>query len=413
MLSPLEAWARIEARLDALDLTRFPAEVVPRDSALGRVLLDSVPATVDQPPADVSAMDGFALAGDIAADAVVPIVGASFAGRPREIVLAAGEAARITTGGLVPPGADRIVPVERTEPGPDDATVRILLPPTAGAHIRRGGEIVRRGDALLTAGTRLEPAGLALLAGHGVGDVRVVRSPRVAVLVTGDEIVPPDAEPGPGQLRDSNSTFLSAACRSLGLRVEGLGVVGDDPTELRRRLARGLEADVLLVSGGVSMGELDLVEPTLIDLGAEILFERVAIQPGKPLTVAIVERPDAPPRWVLGLPGNPGSVLTTYWLYGRPLLRRLQGHADAFWAGALAARSRTELPATRDRDRFLTASLEVEDGTIHATPHLARGSHDTVAQARGNALLRVAAGSNARPPGSPCEVLPIPGDPAV
>lgn len=403
MLSPQDSWTLLSSRLSPLGAT-----TVARAEAMGRVLAHDLAATVDLPPADVSAMDGYVLASDVQPGAELPVVAVAAAGQPLDLTLQPGQAAKIMTGAVVPAGGDRVVPVEQTDGGVD--RVLIAQPTAAGAHIRRGGEVVRRGQPLLPAGTLLTPGAISLIASHGYTQVAIHRPPRVAVLTTGDEVVPPEIEPGPGQLRDSNTSFLTAAGRLLGLGFERLGIAPDDIDELRQRVAEGLERDVLLLCGGVSMGDFDFVEDVLAELGCELLFDRVAIQPGKPL-VAGQQRGTG--RWVFGLPGNPASVMVTFWLFVVPALRRLQGIDDATWRGALAAELEGPLPGAKGRDRFLQARVRFDGGRILATPMLPQGSHDVVAYAVGNALVRVPAHAEPAAAGDPCEILPLANWPAA
>jgi len=397
MLRPEDAWKRIEAE----GLSPLPAQEVPRSHALWHVLAEALPATVDQPMADVSAMDGYALAAEAKPGEVLQVVGVSAAGRPAERGLAPGEAIKIMTGAVVPPGADRVVMVERATWL--EGRVRIDASPPAGANIRYRGEIVRRGEALLPAGTLLTPGALSLAAGHGHGQVRVYRSPKVAMLTTGDEIVAPEEEPGPGQLRDSNTAFLAAAGQSLGLEFAHLGIARDHREDLEARIAQGLKADVLFLCGGVSKGDYDFVEEVLEQLGCRKFFDAVAIQPGKPLVAARHEKG----CWVLGLPGNPASVMATFWLFGRPLLRRLMGQQDSFWQGALEAELLAPAKGAHGRDRFLPAKVSASGGRLLADPQPPKGSHDVSTFAAGTALLRVPAGTPGLEAGDRCEVLPL------
>lgn len=408
-ISPEEAWRRL-----ALLARPLPAVTVERARADGRVLARPLGATVDVPAHDVSAMDGFALAGPPPGGAPLPIAGAVMAGRPPGAAVPDGAVLRIMTGAPVPERADRVIPVERVRVEGERATFE--TPGEAGDHIRRQGEVVRAGEPLLPAGARLGPGALSLLATHGHARLPVHRRPRVALIVTGDEVVAPGAAPGPGQLRDSHTDFVSAACRALGVHLDPLGIAPDDHDALRERIEAGLDADVLLVSGGVSMGEADLVAGVLEELDCEPLFHGVAIQPGKPLMAAVHATGHAVdgsipgrPGVVFGLPGNPASVMVGFWLFVRPFLRRLLGHNDGFWHGALAAELAAPLPEGKGRDRFLPAEVEVEGGTIRAAPISAVGSHDLGAYARGKALVRVPAGAEARAAGDRCEVLPITG----
>ena len=432
MLTPEEAWSAIERRLASPSVPSRPAVSLARGKAVGLTLAENLSATVDMPPADVSAMDGFACAGEMPLGAPVEVVGTSAAGAPPDFVLAPGTAAKIMTGAVVPRGADRVIPVEKSVP---DAEIpasgdRVVFESgeAAGAHIRRGAEVVRRGEPLLSRGALLTPGAISLAASHGYGELLVHAPPEVAVIVTGDEIVDPDQEPGPGQLRDSNSAFLLAAGRSMGWEFRRLGIAPDRIDELRSFIARGLESEVLLLSGGVSMGEFDLVEDVLAELGCEQIFDRVAIQPGKPLVAAHhsvgIEarlRRDGEARlrrdghearlqrdgWVFGLPGNPASVMVTFWLFVRPLLNRLTGSDDAFWRGALAAELEAGLPGSKGRDRFFPGRVRFVEGALKVTPFPPQGSHDVVAYAQGSVLVRVRPHSAPSVAGQKCEVLPL------
>jgi len=318
------------------------------------------------------------------------------------------------TGAPLPEGADRVVPFELTDRGAGRVEVRRAT--VRGAHVRRRGEVVRAGDELLAAGTPLGPAALSVAAAHGHAELLVHRAPRVAVLTTGDEVVPPEEEPGPGRLRDSHTDLLLAAGAAIGLAFTPLGIAPDDPAELARRVVRGLEDhDVLLLGGGVSAGELDFVEEVLGELGFRALVTSVAVQPGKPLVVAARgEEGDGGVggrRLVFGLPGNPASVLVTFHLFARPALLRLAGHRaspfDAARPGLLAASA----PGARDRHRFLPAAIE-PSADPGAPPRLAplrlAGSHDLRAYARAAALLWIPPGSPPAEAGAPCRYLPLP-----
>lgn len=399
MLTPEQAWQRISPHLSSLG-----SEKIDRLAACGRVLAEHLTATVDLPPADVSAMDGYALAGPVSPGKALPVRAISSAGSPLDHGLDPGEVAKIMTGAVVPRGADRVIPVELSDGGRDQVVFRES--PIVGAHIRRQGEVIRTGDPLLAAGSLLTPGAVSVLAAHGHNSVSVVRRPTVAVITTGDELVPPEEVPGPGQLRDSNSSFLLAAGGTLGLSIEHLGIARDDRRTLEQMIRRGLTRDVLLLSGGVSMGDYDFVEEVLDSLGCERLFDRVAIQPGKPLVAA---RTSAQPGagWVFGLPGNPASVMITFWLFVRPVLRHLAGHRDSFWAGALRAELAKSLPSSKGRDRFLPAKITFREGRLFATPLPPHGSHDVLAYGQGLAIVRIPPHSPAREAGESCEILPL------
>jgi molybdopterin molybdotransferase len=396
MIHPDEAWRRIASRLSPL-----PEESVPRRSAAGRVLARPLSATVDVPGTDVSAMDGYALAGPVPPGEPRPVSATIVAGDAPGFELRPPAVARIMTGAPVPLGADRVVPVEQSDGGRETVTFRAEVAP--GAHIRRRGEVQRTGDPLLTAGALLTPGALGLIATHGYLEIPVHRAPTVAVLTTGDEVVPPEAEPAPGQLRDSHTDFLLAAGERIGLHFEPLGIAPDREPELRRLVEQGLRSDALLLCGGVSMGELDLVEGVLAALGCEAHFDAVAIQPGKPLVFATHSR-----GIVFGLPGNPASVMVAFWLFVRPALRKLMGIEDGWWSGALSGTLAAPLPGAKGRDRFLPATVEPRDGRLLVTPHLSKGSHDLAAFALGTALVRVRAGAGPAGVGEGCEVLLLP-----
>ncbi len=395
MLTPEEAWDAIEQRLQAL-----PAQPTPRLEAAGRALAADLAATVDMPQADVSAMDGYVCRGDVSAGEPLPVVATAAAGKPLDLVLQPGTAAKIMTGAVVPQGGDRVIPIEATDGGRE--TVVFNIAPQAGAHIRRGGEVVRSGAPLLPAGSHLTPGAISLLASHGYVEVPTHRIPTVAVMTTGDEVVPPETEPGPGQLRDSNTSFLLAAGQVSGLEFRSLGTAPDSTEALRQRIPIGLESDVLLLCGGVSMGDYDLVEDILDELGCEQLFDRVAIQPGKPLVAARHAG-----GWVFGLPGNPASVMVTYWLFVKPVLERLQGLPGSFWHGALEGTLTQPLPPSKGKNRFLPGAVTATDGGLQVRPFPPEGSHDVVSYGRGTALVRIRPGDGPKAIGDRCEVLPL------
>jgi len=395
MIPPHEAWARLLPHLAPLG-----AEELGRRAARGRVLAAPLAATVDVPASDVSAMDGYALGGAAARGERRPVVGLVAAGHPPGFALPPGAAVRIMTGAPVPAAADRVIPVEETDGG--EREVELRAAPEPGAHVRRRGEILARGDRLLPAGAVLTPGALSLLATHGHRRVSVHRAPRVAIVTTGDEVVPPDADPGPGQLRDSHTDFLLAAGATLGLEPVHLGIAPDREDAIAGLVERGLAADVLLVCGGVSAGEFDFVEGVLAGFGCRPLFDAVAIQPGKPVVAAV-----HPGGLVFGLPGNPASVMVTFWLLVRPALRRLLGHRDGYLEGAVTGELAGPAPAAKGRDRFLPAEVAWEGGRAKVTPIEPKGSHDVAAYGRGNALVRIAAGAPPAAAGESCLALPI------
>lgn len=403
MLHPDEAWQRI-----AQHCAPFPEVEVERWAGAGLVLARSLAATVDVPANDVSAMDGYALAGAVPPGEPRPVATTLAAGDAPGFVLEPPAVARIMTGAPVPHGADRVIPVEMSRTGDegdrdDRSSVVFQAAAGPGDHIRRRGEVVQIGSPLLPAGALLTPGALALLATHGHAALPVHRPPSVAILTTGDEVVPAEAEPGPGQLRDSHTDFLTAAGATLGLRFHPLGIAPDREEPLALLIESGLQFDVLLLCGGVSKGEFDFVEGVLQEHGCTIHLDGVNIQPGSPLVFAT-----HPGGLVFGLPGNPASVMVTFWLFVRPALRRLLGFKGDWWSDFLPGVLTHPLPGAGPRDRFIAAEIELREGTIRATPYPPKGSHDLAAYAHGSGLVRVRAGAGPAPAGAACEVLLLP-----
>ena len=358
------------------------AEDVPVGEAPGRWPARDAVAAVDLPPFDSSAMDGYAVR---AADTpgVLRVAAQSAAGRPAAAALAAGEAFGISTGAVVPEGADAVVPVEVTESHGDSVRVEAVA---VGDNVRPRGGDIRAGDVVVRAGSRLGPAQVGALAAVGIGTVECRRRPRVALLATGTELRRPGEPLGPGEIYESNTTLLAAQLRSAGALSEPLDAVADDEQATRTALARGLEADVLITSGGVSVGPHDLVRAALVELGAEEVFWRVAVKPGKPVVFA---RRGA--TLVFGLPGNPVSSLVGFELFVRPALYALQGAAapgPAYEPGLLAA----PLRRGPDRDELVRArALPSEEG-MRLEPVAGQASHMIARAAAADALVLVPRG---------------------
>ena len=311
------------------ETTPLPALAVPLAAARGRVLADPIHAADALPPFRASVKDGYAV---VAADGPgsYPVIGEVTAGREAGFTLTPGHVAYITTGAPLPPGADAVVMVEESKQLPTingQPHVRIGAAVKAGDDVRPVGFDVAAGQEVLAGGTRLGAAEIGLLATVGAVTVRVHPAPRVAILSTGDELVEAGAPLGPGQIRDSNRPTLAAAVEAAGGAVLDLGIAGDTLAAIETALARGLaEADVLLTSGGVSMGNLDLIKPLLDRLG-HVHFGRLRMKPGKPCTFATAEVAGRT-RLIFGLPGNPVSSLVTFYLLGVPALRKLAGRPD-------------------------------------------------------------------------------------
>jgi len=374
---------------EALDIVlretgALPPEEVRLAEAEDRVLAESVGSDCDLPRFDRAAMDGFALrASDVSsAPVALEIVGEVRAGQWPSCEVGPGEAVRIMTGAPVPPGATAVQPVEKTQ-ALDEFRVTILSEVATGAHIAPRGCEVREGDEVLAPGRVIDPSAVAVLAQAGRARVRVGRRPAVAVLVTGDEVVGVGDEPTAGQIRNSNGPAVCALARRHGALVRDLGVAADREDALVAALRPGLDADVLVVSGGVSAGDYDLVRPALEGLGVLALFTGVAIKPGAPLVFG-----RRGTTLVFGLPGNPVSAQVAFELFVGPALRRLQGAhvVQRPWVGVeLLAPVRNR----SGRRAHLPVRVRWEDGRLVARPVRSMGSGDLVAHARANALVVV------------------------
>ncbi len=381
-----EAQALVLARAQPLG-----AEPVPVAAAAGRVSAQAATAAVDLPPFASSAMDGFAIrAGD--APGRLTVVDHAAAGSPADVALAAGEAIEISTGGVVPAGADAVVPLEYVVH--HDNTIEIAEGVAPGAHVRPRGGDVATGDVVVPAGARLGPAQVGALAAAGIAEVSCARRPRVALLATGSELVAVGMPLGPGQIYESNGLMLAAALAAAGADIELLPTVADDEPAHREALARGLAADVLVTSGGVSVGPHDLVRRIEAELGVEEVFWRVAIKPGKPISFGVRGA-----TLVFGLPGNPVSSLVGCELFVKPALRALQGLADPLprvERGVLAA----ALRRNDARDEFVRARSRVDRDSVVLEPLSGQESHMIARAAAADALVHVPRGAGVLDAGS-------------
>lgn len=381
MLTVEEARGRILAHIRPL-----PAERVPLTDALGRVLAEPAVAQDDLPPFANSAMDGYALRSRDAAGATprsprdLLLVGEVPAGSVFAGVVGPGEAVRILTGAPLPAGADAVLQQELTEVAGD--RVRLLAEAPAGNNVRPAGDDLRRGQILLPAGSDIGPSEVALLAAAGVHPVAVARRPRVAILSTGDELAPLGEPLRPGQIRESNGPYLVAAVLRAGGEPMALGVARDRADEIRAALERARAADLVLTSGGVSVGDYDLVKQILGEQG-NVDFWRVNMRPGKPLAFGLL---GATP--LLGLPGNPVSAAVTFELFGRPAIRRMQG-ARRVERPLVEVVYHGEDLARADRRHFVRVRLDAERGTLVATTTGAQGSHLISSLQGASALLVV------------------------
>ncbi|HEX6582916.1 MAG TPA: gephyrin-like molybdotransferase Glp [Thermoleophilaceae bacterium] len=383
-----------EARRRVLEaVTRLGDEDVPLELALGRVLAEEVTSAIDVPPFDSSGMDGYALiAGP---EAELEVIGEARAGHPAREALHAGATIRISTGAAIPEGADAVVPIERT----DNGTERVRVPAVErGANIRRAGEDIRTGDVVLRAGTVIGAAELGVAASVGRAALRCARRPRVAVLVTGDELTPPGEALEPGGIYSSNTFALSAQVERAGAELAGRGTVPDTPDGTREALRGALEtADVVIVSGGVSVGPHDHVKDALRDLGVEERFWGVRLRPGKPTWFGTRDGTLA-----FGLPGNPVSAMVTFQLFARPALAALQG------AAAEARRTTAVLahPVARNerREEAVRVRLRHTDDGLVAESTGEQGSHMLTSMLGADGLALIGPGDGELAAGERVEV---------
>lgn len=356
-----------EAQQIVLDTcSTLGCETIASAEAQGRVLAEPVVSSRTLPPADCSAMDGYAVRAEDLREASedhpreLAVVFEVAAGGRSERSLQPGEAARIFTGAPIPAGADTVVRQEDTTG--KDGRVRFLVAPPRGEHIREAGEDIQRGDVVLEVGTPLGPAQLGMLAAMGRSLVRVYQRPRVAILSGGDELVEPDGEVAGGRIVSSNAYALAAQCREAGAEPINLGIARDTPEDLERLVRAGLHADFLVSSAGVSVGDHDHVRPVLEKLGCRLLFWGVRMKPGYPLAFGRFERGPL----VFGLPGNPVSAMVTFEQFVRPALRKATGQR-AWFRPQVRARITETLTKKAGRLHFVRVYLNQKAGSIEAT----------------------------------------------
>jgi len=392
LIHPDEARARIFHHV-----ARLPSERVALRAAAWRVLADDLMAEENHPPFPAATMDGYA----VIADDPSPwreIVGRQTAGSVEEIDLDLGTAAWITTGAHVPRGANAVVPVEVTSLADEHVVIhQERIDP--GANIRPIGIDLMRGSLVLRSGSMIGPAEIGLLAGLGIDPVMVVQRPRVSVLSTGDELVEPTETPGPGQIRDSNRFSLLAALQESGADVIWDGHGPDDAMALRRALLERIaESDVVITSGGVSMGDLDLIKPLLAEI-AEVHFRRVLMKPGKPFNFATVAD-----TLIFSLPGNPVSALVGFEVFLRPALRQMQGFREIDRPRVHVLVDHEVRPS--DRIEFQRAIVRADGvGALTATTTGAQASSRLASLVGSNALIVVPAGTEPLPSGSRLDAL--------
>ncbi len=387
-----------EAQGLILEHTRpLPAEPVRLEDAAGRILAEATRAAVDLPPFASSAMDGYAVR---AADTPgrLAVVARIAAGQPAAAALESGEAMGIATGGAVPEGADAVIPIEYVVE--HDNEVEIDAPAEDGSNVRPRGGDVRAGEIVAEAGSALTPARLGALAAAGIPEARCAQQPRAAVLPTGTELRRPGETLAAGEIYEANGLILSAQLAAAGAAVELMPAVGDEEAAHRAALERALEADVVVTSGGVSVGPHDLVRRVEAELGVEEVFWRVAVKPGKPIAFGVRGE-----TLVFGLPGNPVSALVGFELFVRPAIRALQGVPEPlprFERGRLTGGARRR---NRERDELVRARLRSSpDGSV-LEPLSGQDSHMIARAASADALVLISRGDGEVADGSLVDYL--------
>lgn len=385
----------------------LPGESTPLAEARGRILAQDIVADSDLPPFDRSQMDGYALRSSDAGNlpARLKIVGESAAGRGWHNELKPYEAVRIMTGAPVPRGADSVQQVELTREVNGGAEVEILEAVAPGRSIVKRASEIKEGETVLRGGERITAAMMAVIASFGYAQMEVGRRPRVAVLATGTELVATDQKPGQDQIRDSNNFTIGAYAEMAGAIVERLPLAGDDTELLRQQIAgAAARSDLVITSGGVSVGAYDFTKPALRELGAEIFFERVALRPGKPTVFARL--PEGP--LFFGLPGNPVSVSVTFNLFARTAMLAMQGATNPLLAEDSAVLTRN-VKGAGERESYLPAKLATtEAGMLTAEPLKWGGSSDFVGFVRATSLIIVPPGTSMCEAGTKVRVVQLP-----
>jgi molybdenum cofactor synthesis domain-containing protein len=374
-------------------------EIVPLEESIDRILAEDIFADSDMPPFDRSQMDGYAMkaADTTSAPVDLKLVGESAAGRGWHGLLKAGEAVRIMTGARVPQGADAIQKIELTNESGDVVTIEEAT--IKGKYIVRKGAEIKKGKRLFRPGELIDERTIASLAAFGYANVHVATAPRVSILGTGSEIVTVDKQPAEDQIRNSNSVMLKAMCERVGAIAKVLPQTGDDLTKLKNVISKAVgisseksqipnpKSQILVITGGVSVGKYDLTKAALSELGAEIYFQKVRLRPGKPAVFARLND-----TLIFGLPGNPVSAAVTFYLFVRNAILLMQSASDTNLRSGFAVLT-SDAKAAKERDTYLPASLESDaSGRLLASPLRWHGSSDFVGFARANVLVSLKRG---------------------
>jgi molybdopterin molybdotransferase len=381
---------------------RMPVEAVALEASLGRVLREDIVADSDYPRFDKAIRDGFAVRHQdvVQVPAVLEILGESRAGQAAGVSITPGTCCEIMTGAPLPEGADAVVMVENTEAIPP-SQVRILRSVREGEGLLRRAAELRHGERVLASGRRIDLADIGTLASFGKSEVRVSKKPRVAILATGDELVRIEETPDSDQIRNSNTTTLQAQAAAAGAEPVSLGIGRDNVEDLREKIRRGLEHDVLLVSGGVSMGKYDFVEDVFAEFGVRVLFDSVAMKPGKPTVFGYRDE-----TFVFGLPGNPVSTIVAFRMFVTPVIRSLLKVEES---GAESLRACLEAPAKCDpaRTAIVPALVRFDGQSYRIRTAPWKGSSDLAGLSRANALIVIPSAEGSLQPGDWVDFLSL------
>ncbi|MDN3515633.1 MAG: molybdopterin molybdotransferase MoeA [Candidatus Brocadia sp.] len=393
--------AAVKIVADVVDL--LPSKIVPFESALGCCLAQDVQSDIDMPPFERSAMDGYAvIAEDTAAAPVeLTVIEDIAAGHMPTKKVARGQASKIMTGAAVPEGANAVVKFEETEDLSTGNRVKILRPIDRGRNISKRGEDMQIGQTVLRKGMSIRPQEIGILAMVGKSRVEVFSAPTIGVVSTGDELVDAGSKPSIAQIRNSNGYSLSAQARRLKAEVEILGIVRDTKEEISNIMRRGLQKDILILSGGVSMGEYDLVGDVMKDLNTRIYFEKVALRPGKPVIFGKKDK-----TFIFALPGNPVASFVTFELFIYPAIRKMMGFPDIH-RNILKASLETEILVRRRRREYRPAFLRMQNNMWLVSPVEWHGSADLLATTRANCLLIVREDAEKLALGQMVDVIPL------
>lgn len=383
----------------------LPGVELPTADALGLVLAEHVASDIDSPPWDKSLVDGYAVqAADITVGCERTIIEQVVAGQSPTREVTSGHVTRIMTGAPLPRGADAVVMIEQTELSAPDR-VRIQATTKPNQHILRRAATMRQGEVVLPPGQQLRAIELGVLAEVGRTRVSVVRRPRVAILTTGDELVPPEVRPTGAQIRNSNGTLLAALAQTAGAEVIPLGIARDDRDDLANKIRAGLSTDILLLSGGVSAGVLDLVPQVLASLDVQQVFHKVNLKPGKPLWFGVREHHTR--TLAFGLPGNPVSTLVCFGLFVRPTLLKLAGHTIDLAVPPRTARLTADFEQRDTRPTYFPAVVHTEPECDWVTPLPWQGSADLRTLAAANCLAYFPGGPTTHARGNRTNIYPL------